>query len=636
MGIKSLVRSIAAAGLVAVAVWYVAASSLGASANEAATGQDTRVVPPAGASGAAGQQAAEGFEWFWAINGPVSADGGGDLSVDAEGNVFLAGSHGGLDMDGDGVVDLPSAGTAYEGARNSLFMKLSRGPSDDRVRLRWTRTPGNPADRANSRIAADGRGGAWVSGTFRETVSFEGGSVLRGPGGNDAWIAHYDADGSVTWARVFGGPDDGDAIYGLATDGDGNAYVVGTGGGSFPLDDRGAEWHGSGGRSGGLVSYGPDGAVRWTRVFGPGAPTARGIPPVLPFHASVAPNGEIFVVGQFEVAPDLDGDGAADLPAPRDRDGFVARFDPDGALLAVWAVGVPGGVTFDPGGDLFLLSMVGDQMEEMYGPADFDGDGRADVEPAGGYATGSVLARYSPEGELRWARAYALDPADMAIGDGRIALSGNYMGVRDLDGDGVPETRLDAPEHVDKETDLGILLLSAEDGRVERVWTAPGQGSDVASAVAFLPDEPALIVTGSIQITADFTGDGERGEGWVVCENLGDLFFAQYRLPERREEMVVETREEPREPVREEPAEMVLEVALAEREGRLEADLTWSGLPGSEVDVYRKGELIATVPNDGAHTNVIVRNQVSRPYRYRVCAAGTNTCSATVEATFGR
>jgi len=561
MGIRRLTGALVAAGLVALAAWFVASSAFGASARETATPGEPAAgdaVPSPGAPDGPAQQAAEGFEWFWAINGPVSADGGEDLSVDAEGNVFLAGSHGGLDMDGDGVVDLPSAGTAYQGARNSFFMKLDRGPSDDRVRLRWTRTPGNPADRADSRIAADGRGGAYVSGSFQESLSFEGGPVLRGAGGNDAWVAHYEDNGSVTWARAFGGPG-GDVIRGLASDREGG-YVVGTGGGTFPLHERVAEFRGSGERSAGLVSYGPDGVVRWTRMFVPGAQSAQAIPPVIPFHVSVAPNGEVFVVGQFEVAVDFDEDGVIELPAPRDRDGFVARFDADGGLLGAWAVGAPGSLTFNPEGDLFLLSILGAGIEEAFGPADFDGDGRADVEPSGGYATGAVIARYSRDGDLRWVRSYALDPADMAIGEGRIALSGSYSGLRDLDEDGVPETRLDAPEHVDEETDLAILLLSAGDGRIERVWTAPGQGSDVASAVAFLPDEPAVIVTGSIRITADFTGDGERGEGWVVCENLGDVFFAQYRLPERVEEIRAEAREE--------PAEIVLEASLAEHDGR--------------------------------------------------------------------
>lgn len=75
---------------------------------------------------------------------------------------------------------------------------------------------------------------------------------------------------------------------------------------------------------------------------------------------------------------------------------------------------------------------------------------------------------------------------------------------------------------------------------------------------------------------------------------------------------------------------------MAEREGRLEADLRWSGIAAAEVDIYRRGDLVATGPNDGAHTDVIVRDRVSGPYEYRVCAVRTTTCSATVEATTPR
>ncbi len=566
-------------------------------------------------SGGSATQAADGFEWFWALNGPVSADGVNDISIDADGTVFLAGSHGGLDMDYDGVVDIESGATAYVGARNSFFMKLSRGPTDDRVRLRWTRTPSNPADRAESRIAADGRGGAYASGAFAESLSFEDGPTLAGAGGNDAWIARYDGEGSVVWARVFGGPGGGDAIYGLASDGEANAYLVATGGGTFPLDDRGGEFRVTGARSSGLVSYGADGAVRWTRMFGPGAPTPEAVPPVFAHQVVLAPSGELFVIGYFEVAADLDGDGVTDLPAPRDRDGFVARFDRDGTFLDAWTVGGGAGVpTFGPDGDLFVGSMVGGPFEQFFGPADFDGDGKADVEPKGG-PSGAVVARYSPEGDLRWVRSYALEsPADLAIKGDRIALSGNYHGLRDLDEDGVPETRLEAPEHVNEETDLAILILSAEDGRLERVWTAPGPGNDWANAVAFSPTEAAVYVSGSIQLTADFTGDGENGEGWAACENLGDVFFAQYRLDT--------------------PREITLSVVLYEVPGEgQKADLKWSGATSATIDVYRRGERIVTTSNDGAHTDDLPRGDRG-PFEFRVCEAGTGVCSRTFTAEF--
>jgi hypothetical protein len=171
------------------------------------------------------------------------------------------------------------------------------------------------------------------------------------------------------------------------------------------------------------------------------------------------------------------------------------------------------------------------------------------------------------------------------------------------------------------ESDLAIMLLSAEDGRPVHVWIAPGPGNDWANAVAFLPESPSLLVTGAIQLTADFTGDGEFGEGWIVCENLGDLFVAQYRLPERPTERVAERREPPR--------DVRLEVSLSEREGTLQASLAWSGARSDRIDVYRNGELIARVANDGSHADEIPRERLPPPYRYRVCEAGSATCSAT-------
>jgi len=356
MNIKRFIGAVVTAGLVLLAVWLVASSALGA-------------APPQVAPSSATAQAAEGFEWFWAINGPVAADGGGDLSVDAEGNVFLAGSHAGLDMDQDGVVDFASGATAFVGANNPLFMKLNRGPTDDRVRLRWMRSPRTPADRSQTKIAADGRGGAYVIGAFMESVAFEDGPTLAGSGGNDAYVARYDGDGAVTWAKVFGGPGS-DGVYGVASDGDANVYVTGLGTGSFPLGD-GAEFRASGERSAVLVSYDPSGAVRWARMFGTGAPFA--------FNLRVSPDGVVYVTGELEGAADFDGDGRVDLPAPRDRDGFVAKFDTDGGFLDAWAVPAPAQVAFLPDGDILVASVVGGQVEERYGPADFDGDGRADL-----------------------------------------------------------------------------------------------------------------------------------------------------------------------------------------------------------------------------------------------------------------
>jgi hypothetical protein len=66
--------------------------------------------------------------------------------------------------------------------------------------------------------------------------------------------------------------------------------------------------------------------------------------------------------------------------------------------------------------------------------------------------------------------------------------------------------------------------------------------------------------------------------------------------------------------------------------GAARVDITWSGATSSAVDIQRNGVLITTTPNDGAHTDFL--GKISGTFSYRVCAAGTTTCSAAASVTF--
>jgi len=54
--------------------------------------------------------------------------------------------------------------------------------------------------------------------------------------------------------------------------------------------------------------------------------------------------------------------------------------------------------------------------------------------------------------------------------------------------------------------------------------------------------------------------------------------------------------------------------------------LTWSGATSNNMDVYREGVVIATVPNTGAYTDSTGTTGRAR-FTYKVCEAGTSTCS---------
>src|SRR6266481_2979138 len=61
--------------------------------------------------------------------------------------------------------------------------------------------------------------------------------------------------------------------------------------------------------------------------------------------------------------------------------------------------------------------------------------------------------------------------------------------------------------------------------------------------------------------------------------------------------------------------------------------LTWSGATSSNIDVYRDGIVIATVPNTGTYTDSTGDTGRAR-YTYKVCEAGTLTCANDVTVTF--
>lgn len=78
---------------------------------------------------------------------------------------------------------------------------------------------------------------------------------------------------------------------------------------------------------------------------------------------------------------------------------------------------------------------------------------------------------------------------------------------------------------------------------------------------------------------------------------------------------------------------IALDVVGYKIKGVKHADLTWSGATSTNIDVYRDGAFITTTPNDGVHTDNI-GTKGGGTYTYKVCEAGTATCSPEKSITF--
>ena len=67
--------------------------------------------------------------------------------------------------------------------------------------------------------------------------------------------------------------------------------------------------------------------------------------------------------------------------------------------------------------------------------------------------------------------------------------------------------------------------------------------------------------------------------------------------------------------------------------GMQQANLQWSGASSASIDVFRNNVRVMTTANDGSQTDPINRKGAGT-YSYKVCEAGTTTCSNVVNVVF--
>jgi photosynthesis system II assembly factor YCF48-like protein len=83
------------------------------------------------------------------------------------------------------------------------------------------------------------------------------------------------------------------------------------------------------------------------------------------------------------------------------------------------------------------------------------------------------------------------------------------------------------------------------------------------------------------------------------------------------------------------PGEITLRASGHRVRGMHTVDLSWTGATSANVDIFRDGSLVATVPNGGTYTDSIGVRGGNVRYTYKVCEAGTQTCSNEVTVRFG-
>lgn len=264
-----------------------------------------------------------------------------------------------------------------------------------------------------------------------------------------------------------------------------------------------------------VIKLDPDGTLAWARQL-------AGTLDAFVHDATLAPNGDLLLSGDFDGAADFDPEaGSLPLGAGGSTEGFLWRLSPGGSLVWAREVGVGssgtacGGIGFDGSGNLYASG-------DFRGTGDFDpGAGSSPLTSAGG--SDVFLLSLDGGGTLRWAerfgagfddlsRSVAVDPST-----GRVAVAGIFAGSVDFDpGPGVATV---ASQQFD-----GFVASYASNGAFHWAGRVGGSANDTLASVRRAPDGRFFVVGGFSGAGADL--DPGPGVFSVAGHGLSDAYLA--------------------------------------------------------------------------------------------------------------
>jgi hypothetical protein len=355
--------------------------------------------------------------WDWIVSGEGEAIAR-CAATDAEGNVYIAGEfQDQMSLDALTLFDANGLG-------GDIFL-LKLTPDGQVV---WGRSAvGERLDRCRA-VVCDTSGRVYVAGEFCsnsitfDTITLE--NEFQSPYIDlsffDVFTACYDEDGSVVWARKAGGAWH-DYVNGIARDGTGAAYILGTFQSPVMTFDTVSVTN-SGNVDFYLAKYDENGHIQW-------AGGAVGTDQEAAWSVAVDSHDCVYIAGSH-LSPTLTIDGTVLTNTSDTFDIYLAKYDTDGG--AVWARTAVGREWDD------ATALAIDQWDNLYVAGHFDSDtlsfGTHDLvlSSAGGTNIDMYLARLDGDGLVTWATsssgaAWIYPQSACVLNSNRIAVAGTFV-----------------------------------------------------------------------------------------------------------------------------------------------------------------------------------------------------------------
>jgi len=299
--------------------------------------------------------------------------------------------------------------------------------------LAWAKRAGGAGEDHGQDLAAFPDGSFVITGYFTGSTTFGSGegneTTLTSVGGQDIFVARFNADGTLEWLKGAGGTGEDDS-RGVASLVDGSSFVTGYFNGMVTFasgEVNETTMTSLGDRDICVARYSANGTLSWvTRAGGSGHDYATAI-------ASFG-SGHTIVTGGFNGSA-IFGSGEANetyVTCVGLLDIFVGKFNPDGSLLWATRAGDSDIEFGDKGWGIASLSDGGGVVTGLFdGTATFGASEENETTLSAAGINDMFIAAYNAEGTLAWARRAGGSDYDMGCdvavsSDGRIWAAGYF------------------------------------------------------------------------------------------------------------------------------------------------------------------------------------------------------------------
>lgn len=338
----------------------------------------------------------------------------------------------------------------------SLFVALLFSNTVFSQEWDWTKIAGGPSVDKITGIAHDHTGNLFITGYFDSTIVFDS-TRLVSAGGTDIFIAKYDIDGVLLWAKQVGGQND-DYSSGISTDITGNCYVTGYFYISGNVSTFGSTTITESGDADIFISkFTSTGNFLWVRNAGGRSDDAS-------YAIATDVSGNSYITGYFTGTAAF---GNLKVTSVGYSDVFVAKYDAAGNLVWLKTSGGP----YQDEAFAINTDMAGNCYVTGYFTANATFNGTV-LASAGYFDTDIFILKYNPSGTLVMAKRAGGTGNDYGSGigitsTGQIMVSGVFKGTKSF-GDNLL-TRATGTN--------GFLAKFDAGGKI--IWTKSTSGSSI-------------------------------------------------------------------------------------------------------------------------------------------------------------